>query len=370
MSGSSRKQCCRRLFSDRCLKSALWGIFVFVILAILAPWLLTRSWAEFGFMETGQIGDTIGGIAGPIIAVLAAGLTFLAFWVQYKANNTQRRQLRIQTRQFKKQDRDTKIERFENKFYELLRLHRENISEMNIADKVRGRKAFVSMFKEFKFAYHVLEHVYEKQNISQPSKKELGEGELVNIAYIVFFMGVGETSDKMTQELTKKYNEELIKSYIDELKRYQREYNDRLKRYQCECSEERKIETNVGDETFTLDLKYYPFDGHMSRLGHYFRHLFQTVKFVADYDSTIIQNKYEYLRTLRAQLSVHEQLLLYYNGLTKLGEDWIEEGYFTKYRMIKNLPLPLADFGVEPKEKLGGRNDRSELLFEWDEIFN
>ena len=48
---------------------------------------------DFGgkyFSDTGEIGDTIGGITGPFIAIAAAGLTFIAFWVQYKANIQQR----------------------------------------------------------------------------------------------------------------------------------------------------------------------------------------------------------------------------------------------------------------------------------------
>lgn len=49
------------------------------------PWALVKhSWIDFS--TTGQIGDTIGGIMGPFIAIAAAGLTFIAFWVQCKAN--------------------------------------------------------------------------------------------------------------------------------------------------------------------------------------------------------------------------------------------------------------------------------------------
>jgi hypothetical protein len=36
--------------------------------------------------------------------------------------------------------------------------------------------------------------------------------------------------------------------------------------------------------------------------------------------------------------------------------------------MIKNLPLPLADFGPYPKDFLGELNERNIRIFEWDEI--
>ena len=119
---------------------------------------------------------------------------------------------------------------------------------------------------------------------------------------------------------------------------------------------------------FELNIKYLPFSGHISRLGHYYRHLFQTVKYVAEQEEKIIPNKYIYLKTLRAQLSTHEQLFLYYNALSVLGEPWLKNGYLTEYRMIKNIPLPMASFGIYPKKKLGDKNSKGELLFEWDEI--
>jgi len=94
------------------------------------------------------------------------------------------------------------------------------------------------------------------------------------------------------------------------------------------------------DSTTSLNFKYKPFSGHASRLGHYFRHLFLLVKSVAtsevekDYDKTM-----KFLKILRAQLSNHEQTLLFYNWLSGYGERWENKEYqfFTKYCMIHNL---------------------------------
>jgi hypothetical protein len=332
---------------------ALWTFPIIGLLILcLLPFLLTRKDISFlDYTTTGQIGDTIGGIAGPVIALIASLLTFLAFWIQVKAN-------KAQTTQFDKQDTDTKIDRFENKFYELLKLHRENVAEINIANTVHNRKAFVSMFKEFKFGYHCLKLVYGSQQELHTITRTLTEQDFVNISFIIFFMGIGENSDKLTQGLIQQYEEVLIVNYLEYLKVCQSRY-----------SQNGQIAVDIEDnQIFTLDIKYKPFCGHMSRLGHYYRHLFQTVKFVVEQDSEVIKDKYEYLKTLRAQLSSHEQLLLYYNGLTTMGKPWIENNFFTDYRMIKNLPLPLADFGLKPKEKLGERNKDGKLLFEWDEI--
>jgi len=65
---------------------------------------------------------------------------------------------------------------------------------------------------------------------------------------------------------------------------------------------------------------YTPFEGHQSRLGHYYRHLYQMTRYVDEQSIDI--NKYEYVKTIRAQLSTHEQALLLLNSLTPVGQDW------------------------------------------------
>ncbi|OFY98615.1 MAG: hypothetical protein A3K10_04940 [Bacteroidetes bacterium RIFCSPLOWO2_12_FULL_31_6] len=51
------------------------GLFIVVII----PVLLTRQsfWSAFNFTQTGQIGDTIGGITSPIVNLIAAILVYL-----------------------------------------------------------------------------------------------------------------------------------------------------------------------------------------------------------------------------------------------------------------------------------------------------
>lgn len=83
--------------------------FAIIITGIcFLPSLLIKP-GQLDFRETGQIGDTIGGIMGPFVAIAASILTFIAFWVQFKANIQQRH--------------DIAIERFEHNFYEMLQLH-------------------------------------------------------------------------------------------------------------------------------------------------------------------------------------------------------------------------------------------------------
>lgn len=66
--------------------------FFLIIFSFFAPKLFVDKAAtpELDFSETGQIGDTIGGIMNPFIALVGILLTFLAFYMQIKANQIQK----------------------------------------------------------------------------------------------------------------------------------------------------------------------------------------------------------------------------------------------------------------------------------------
>ena len=124
-----------------------------------------------------------------------------------------------------------------------------------------------------------------------------------------------------------------------------------------------------------LYFKYEPFSGHASRFGHYYRHLYQMVKYVVDQDSELFgdSEKREYLRIIRAQLSDNEQLMLYFNYLSGYGGAWenSENHFFSDYRMIHNMPVQLVDFTIKPSEEFKIQIERisesGEEMFEADE---
>lgn len=306
-----------------------------------------------------EIGDSIGGIAGPIIALIAALLTFLAFWIQVKANISQ-------TNQFNKQDTDTKINRFENKFYELLRLHKDNVEEISIDGyaqrKIVKRKAFVSMYLEFRNAFFITKIKYDELRNSQELNVEYTDEKLLRLAYIFFYAGVGIRSENLNIIMVgEQFDNILYEKINSELKKIQENHKTESRKKSLPVLEINKLGKSMTPKS------YRPFVGHLSRFGHYYRHLFQTVKFVVNQDENLITKtqKLEYLRTLRAQLSDHEQVMLYYNAVVGFGEAWITNGYFTNFKMIHNLPLPLADFGITPQEKFKKEIEDGIDLFEW-----
>ena len=55
------------------------------ILIFVAPWIFTRvGWISF--VNTGPIGDTIGGTTAPIVGLVSAVLVYYAFLAQIQAN--------------------------------------------------------------------------------------------------------------------------------------------------------------------------------------------------------------------------------------------------------------------------------------------
>lgn len=90
----------------------------------LIPYFVTQYQGLWEYNQgTALIGDTLGGVIGPIIAFIGVILTFFAFYIQYEANNVQRKALFM--------------DQFESKFFELIRMHRENVARI-VYDKHEG----------------------------------------------------------------------------------------------------------------------------------------------------------------------------------------------------------------------------------------
>lgn len=73
-------------------KNLIWIFPLFlIIIAFLLVFTFTRPalWEAFDFSNTGQIGDTIGGITAPLFNLIAAILIYISFNEQNKANKIQ-----------------------------------------------------------------------------------------------------------------------------------------------------------------------------------------------------------------------------------------------------------------------------------------
>jgi len=252
-------------------------------------------------LNPNEIGDSIGGILNPIIGLLASVLTFLAFYMQKIANDEIKEQFKIQ--------------QFENQFYEMLRLHKENVNEIEIKTEnniIKGRLVFYEMKKELEILITFTKEFHQKPL----------DSELFIDAYEKYFWGFNNE--------IKISNKPVIKADFDE-----NSFNSELIR----LKNNEKTKTSFNAEILKTNLKISFLEGHHSYLGHYYRHLFHTVKFIVSKKFLTRQSKLNYLRTIRAQLSNYEQVMLFYNWLSEYGNAWEnnKNHYLTEYKMIHNL---------------------------------
>lgn len=328
--------------------------------------------------KSGQFGDYIGGFVGTVFSL--AGFIFLFLT------------LKEQRQAFKK-------ERFENHFFELLKLHRSNVSELSYTkyseDGLKtstNRKVMRVIFQEFiecyrevkKFSNSVdpsdylnLDYLEQLKELKHKNKinATIIEMAIIDISYSIVFFGVGiEGETVLKDRFKKKYNglyfyrllaflklkpkeenksryalwEEIRAMKLVDLRNLMEEiyyYRSHIKSSQNATTIARQL---LSENNFE---KYY--GGHQHRLGHYFRHLFQSYKFLTDNKFLDDEEKYFYGKTFRAQISTYEQALILVNSISSLGMKWEFKaefyenlkpgslkrvGLISRYHLIKNLP--------------------------------
>lgn len=191
----------------------------------------------------GQYGDLVGGFVGTIVALVGVLLLF----------ETLKEQRRIYTKQ-----------QVETRFFELLKLHRDNVTETHSKGK-NGRSVFIDMKDEFDELYDFVSLWYtlSKSGVAETLWKK----NLVQIVYLIIFFGVNNSS---TEDLKKR---------IEKIMSNDKAYKD----FELYCLNplisKHDSTKKKNKEKSKVKRKYLKYDGHQSSLGHYYRHLFQSVKY-------------------------------------------------------------------------------------------
>lgn len=256
----------------------------------------------------GDYGSFIGGIASSALGVASVLLIIQSI------NDTRTNNIKQQ---------------IEGRFFELIKIHRENRNELE-----RNNNSPISIFEQYVNEFNEIYPVVEK--IGGKSQLNLSDVEKTNIAFLCFYYGClyvtnrGNYSYQLTAKVLRKFVNANAPSFISELL---------LALIEKKATPE--------SENYSYEL----FTGHQSDLGHYYRHLFQTVKYIDEQPSTIMTylEKYRYIKVLRAQLSTDEQILFLLNSLSDLGKAWEYDSnlsenqkLITKYNLIKNIPIDIA----------------------------
>lgn len=276
---------------------------------------------------------------------------------------------------------NSKKEKINTRFYELLKYHHTNSNEIELTNpfalktnqnkEVHGKKCFMIIYRQYKLAKQILDYYEHIPGKGKIQDKLLGSRitdynrfskgiELSNfckseIAYIIIYHGVSSEAEyDLLESLEKNYKKEFTNDIIKHFRLFPVHYSDCYKKddFQILINDQTKehamryllnIENKYSDKTF----KAYFFGGHLHRLDHYFRHLFHFINFI--YNDSILSKteKQDYYKILRTQLSSYEQVLFYINSLSSLGRDWEltndkKHKLITTPNLMKNMPKNMA----------------------------
>lgn len=289
------------------------SVFFLFLFIIGSPAIFTRSCSPgFNFSNTGQIGDTFA-IMNPFIAIVAAVLTFIAFWTQYTANKDM----------LKNNDKQQE----ERQFYEMLKFYKDSVENLKMAVRlkeknediiVNGQTAIRMLQIEFKNIYYMVYYIATEKG--KKTLSEIDHNQVFLDAYNLFFKGSSFKKDKIIDEAV-----EIIKAT-----RKEGEF-DLANGY----NEESLEGFSINPLKFGL--------GHVEQFDPYYRHLYHMVKSVVLSEKFNDDEKMKFLKILRAQMTSDEQILLLYNWWAGYGKKWecvdADQYFFSKYLMIHNIFL-------------------------------
>lgn len=307
-----------------------------LVIPPISLWNLLTNYS-FDYNKLNLIGGTFG-FLNPIVATLAALITYVAFYEQYRANE-------MVVKDRKKQD-------VINRFFEMLKIHKENVNELTAKE----------------FAYEYNEHREKngkwvcktRKKIQSFNKGRISFACHLNTFNILFscyegFLKKKKQDKSIIQKITFVYNFFYIQNSDNESK----EFKNYVKPYTKEYVED---EINQKEDEYYVCPNFQEslFSEHKTELNHYYRHLYMMVKYIDQIEDNILsyEEKRDLLRILRAQLTNKEQIMLFYNWLSNNGSQWeqkkddsennIKNSFFIKYRMIHNVSL--EDFSFLDKK--------------------
>ena len=351
--------------------SNMYWLFVGVIILFILNGTLTlliKDWSD-----RGTFGDQFGAVNALFSGLAFAGL-IITILLQRRDLRLQRKDLRMQrkelqlnrqemeaqTAEFAKQNATLLKQTFETTFFHMLELHKQNVQEINVQG-IKGRDSMVMLIDTLNKLYY---SVYQGLDEIKKSKGE-GKEELVS-AYEIVKNWKQENQNDFSIKYAYGlffYGETFHLSYIKE-------------------SDSRIVENGVtyykGDQIVENYGKFvgnvYKLQGFSSVLGHYYRHIYQTVCFVDSQDDLTDEVKYSYVKMLRAQLSDYEQVLFYYNAMSSMGYPWIQANdnelpLIIKYRMIKNIPHFIRYIYNDPRVEFKSDIEKWESIHPGEKFF-
>lgn len=320
-----------------------------IILLVLTPWLLTREsiWPCMSFIETGQIGDTIGGTTAPVIGIISICLLY--------------KTLKEQQDFSAKQTLIAHDEQFKSTLFALLQEQRDILEKiqakfvvLNNQDVTNTKVENVTGLSFFRQARLQLINIHDSLNAG---------------AYLGGYDE--EEAGLLEQDIYQEMNESPYKNGYPK-EDYQMLCNnirdkrkDMLTKF---TNDQYKITDSIYKKHKSLPIEnqiallYYLFYNRYECVGYYFRHLYHILCFIKEAENKekeskqVVHEKYkQYAQFIQAQMSTDELFLLYYNSFVfpKMQKLLID------YNLLENLTVNnLIDkshncvFGIHLKSKV------------------
>lgn len=316
----------KNIMNHKARKYVKWVVLVIIAIILLYGfffWLpsLLPLLKERGFRVSdctqiecyGLMGDSFG-----VFNALFSGLAFFGVLITILIQSRDNRKRTIVEQYFKMLDEQQKV------------VDEINVPQARRAKKdeeiviAKGRKAFV----EFKIQLKYL--VLEIRKVASDGGFELSDIDIADIAYAVFYYGSDTSWKPFMMEYLKDYKnaDKLVDAIVAKLK---------------------------SNKRFILDRPNHNY------LSVYFRNMYNAIKLIDNSRLFNDEEKENYVKVLRSQLSNSELYILFFNLISRFGKKWIDNNYVVKYQLIQNLPPKYCD-GYNPKDFFPG------IKFEGEEV--
>jgi len=315
---------------------------VLIIISFIAPFLFTKLKQ---FENTGQIGDTIGGLMNPFIALAGVFITFLAFYMQWKAN-------KIQITLFNKNQKEQTNLLKEQMFFRLL----ENINQRVINFTHTEENASKSELVSYKALDYLIKRFFYKIDykciwLGRYLFATIPEKLDDDIYYRI--LSISNTRETSSKENMQKLKQSLItlesfdkrweylKTILGSTDTTNKEINQTLK--SIGNIEFYKIDFSIKENIYisTYDELYKDYGGFMDG---YSKNISYLINFIDQ-----VENNEFFIDYFKSNLSTQELILVYYFCASRRSTQKFRD-QIKKYEILNDLHLARESFIDSPSQ--------------------
>lgn len=286
------------------------GIFLGAILLIYMFSKENLLFSISSAADMGAMGDYFGGMLNPLFSLIGLFALLATIKLQSKALKVSSEELATSSKELeltrieiskstiiqKEQSDSLELQNFENTFFKMIDLHSEIMNSLVLKE---GNKSMQFTINN------------RKKNLIFFNKKEVVAKDMICLILNFF------------QNMTSEYN--TYPNFMD-LNDFRKEYS---------ASEITKYSNKINQANETNELYLILHDKLQQKFGHYFRNIYQILKFIS---YSKIENKKFYTNIFRAQFSKDELEFLFYNCVSDIGNEKFLP-LLIEFEFLEHLPF-------------------------------